>query len=184
MRSTRLRLLVAFFMLLLPLIYVGIIGMAAYGVFWHASSNVDMFSGTQGRGVVMVFLVYLTPMIIGGILVVFMFKPLFSRSPHSERWRSLTRDDQPLLFAFVERICDAVGAFFLVLIRFGLLAAVAFSFFNTLYQMSPLVPDPSLWYTGTSLIVLLVAFAIAAYAFWISRAGRPLFQDAFMEKAK
>ncbi|MBT4865686.1 MAG: M48 family metalloprotease, partial [Planctomycetaceae bacterium] len=88
----------------------GIIGLAAYGVYWHAASNVDMFSGTQGRGVVMVFLVYLTPMIIGGILVVFMFKPLFSRSPHSERWRSLTRDDQPLLFAFVERICDAVGA--------------------------------------------------------------------------
>ncbi|MBT6155735.1 MAG: hypothetical protein HOH82_13845, partial [Planctomycetaceae bacterium] len=103
-------LLVAFFMLLLPLLYVGIIGLAAYGVYWHAASNVDMFSGTQGRGVVMVFLVYLTPMIIGGILVVFMFKPLFSRSPHSERWRSLTRDDQPLLFAFVERICDAVGA--------------------------------------------------------------------------
>ena len=97
-------------MLLLPLIYVGIIGLAAYGVYWHASSNVDMFSGTQGRGVFMVFLVYLTPMIIGAILVVFMFKPLFSRSPHSERWRSLTRDDQPLLFAFVERICDAVGA--------------------------------------------------------------------------
>ena len=56
------------------------------------------------------FLLYVAPMIIGGILVLFMFKPLLSRPAQRRKSRALSRDKEPLLFAFVDRLCDAVHA--------------------------------------------------------------------------
>lgn len=103
-------LLVTEVMVLLPLLYIGIIGLVAYGVYYHAINHVGMLESGRGRGKIMVFLAYLAPMIVGGILVLFMFKPLFSRPAKGRKLRSLSRDKEPLLFAFVDRICVAVGS--------------------------------------------------------------------------
>jgi tetratricopeptide (TPR) repeat protein len=54
--------------------------------------------------------VYLAPIVAGGILVLFMVKPLFARPSVDTRIRSLTPQSDPLLFAFVARVCEAVGA--------------------------------------------------------------------------
>jgi hypothetical protein len=64
----------------------------------------------HGRGRLMMVLVYIAPMIVGGIAVLFMIKPLFARPANVVRSRSLTRQGEPLLFAFVDRLCGAVGA--------------------------------------------------------------------------
>jgi Zn-dependent protease with chaperone function len=98
-------------MVLLPAIYVGLILLAIFGVYWHAVYDVGMLSAEiRGRGYILVLAAYVAPMIVGAILVMFMIKPLFARPASEGRRRSLTRDGEPLLFAFVDRICQAVHA--------------------------------------------------------------------------
>ena len=101
--------LVATAMLVLPLIYIAIVALVAYGVFWHATQNISIFTG-PGGGARGKFLAYVTPLVVGIILLVFMVKPLFARRVRSHPPLSLSREEEPLLFAFVERLCQIVGA--------------------------------------------------------------------------
>ena len=97
-------------MLLLPLVYIGIIAGVCYGVYFHAVHNTGMLTAVRGRGAVLMFLLYASPLLVGPIGIAFMIKPLFSRGSRSQRERWLNRDSEPLLFAFIDRICDAVHA--------------------------------------------------------------------------
>lgn len=111
-------LLVSFFMIMLPLIYVALIGFVGWGVWYHAVNHTGIMSAAAGigtgrnagRAAAMAFLIYVTPIISGTALVLFMFKPLFSRPATDSGRRTLKPDDEPLLFEFVERICRAVGS--------------------------------------------------------------------------
>jgi Zn-dependent protease with chaperone function len=103
-------LLVAVVMVLLPMIYIALIGLVCYAVYYHTVNHLGILGAARGRGALFMFLVYLSPLVIGAILILFMTKPLFARSADSRRQRSLTRDGEPLLFAFVDRLCEAVGA--------------------------------------------------------------------------
>ena len=111
-------LLVLTVMVLLPLVYLSLIGLAGYAVYWHAVSNTGLLTSDMGetsgrnaaRAKMFAVLLYVAPMIIGGILVLFMFKPLLSRPAQRRQPRALSRDKEPLLFAFVDRLCDAVHA--------------------------------------------------------------------------
>ncbi len=60
-----------------------------------------------------------------------------------------------------------------VLMRFGLLAMVGMGFLQVNALATPV--SFSSWYAGPSLLLPLVAMALAAFAFHISLAGRPLF---------
>jgi Zn-dependent protease with chaperone function len=53
-------------------------------------------------------LIYFVPT-IGAIIALFMIKPLFARRLMMGRRRSLTRQGEPVLFALVDRVCEAVG---------------------------------------------------------------------------
>jgi Zn-dependent protease with chaperone function len=55
-------------------------------------------------------LVYAAPIVVGSIVVLFMLKPFFAPPRLAGRRRSFRRDSEPLLFAFVDRVCEAVGA--------------------------------------------------------------------------
>jgi Zn-dependent protease with chaperone function len=104
-------LLVSLVMILLPLIYVAVIGLACYGVYYHATHHTAIVGAAGGgRGSFMALLVYVAPMVIGAIMIVFMIKPLFARPARDRRTRSMTRDGEPLLFAFVDRLCEIVRA--------------------------------------------------------------------------
>ncbi len=98
---------VACTMILLPLMYVGFVGLVGYGVYYHASHHVHILHGTGFR---VRLLAYFGPLIIGVILFVFLIKPLFSRPARRERRISLVRDNEPLLFDFVEALCRSLGA--------------------------------------------------------------------------
>ncbi|MCH9653579.1 MAG: M48 family metalloprotease [Planctomycetes bacterium] len=110
--------LVSIVMILLPLIYLGIIGLVMWSIYFHAVHSLSLFdvanssssTRNRGRGMVAMALVYLAPIVVGVILVIFMLKPLFSRPSQSSSWRSLKREKEPLLFTFVDRVCEAVGA--------------------------------------------------------------------------
>jgi len=100
--------LVAFAMLLLPLIYLGLITGVVYLLYYHATENIELLQRlTSGR--VAIF-VYLAPMVVGSLLVLFMIKPLFVRRARYIRPSKIERQDEPLLFAFVEKLCNRVCA--------------------------------------------------------------------------
>ena len=103
-------LLVAAVMVILPLVYVGLIGLVAYGVYWHMVNNVGIVGAVRGRGAAFTLLIYVAPLIVGVILILFMIKPLFAPPPRRGRTRSLTMDSDPLLFKFVARVCETVRA--------------------------------------------------------------------------
>src|SRR5262245_25647321 len=93
--------LVAIGMVVLPIIYVGLIGLAAWGVWYHATHHTGLVvgggrrsrGGSQGS-----LLLYLTPIAVGVILIVFMVKPLLARRPKAAEPRRLDPGNQPLLF--------------------------------------------------------------------------------------
>jgi formylglycine-generating enzyme required for sulfatase activity len=104
-------LLVAVLMIVLPLVYLAIIGLVGYAIYWHAIHDAGVLAiPGNGKVKLLAFTFYLAPFVGGGILILFMFKPLFSRVRRSDKRRSLDRNAEPLLFAFVDRICAAVGA--------------------------------------------------------------------------
>jgi len=65
----------------------------------------------------------------------------------------------------------------LVLLRFGLLAMIAVELAWSFLSSSALTVDPSRWYFGQSLVVLLLVAALAAWGFRTALAGRPLLKD-------
>lgn len=105
-------LLVTIVMVLIPMIYIGIIIATAMVVYWHAVNNVEILQarGVRGKGYLIVLAVYAAPIVVGAIMVLFMTKPLFAPRAKEGRRRSLTRDGEPLLFDFVDRICETVGS--------------------------------------------------------------------------
>ncbi len=103
--------LVALLMVLLPLIYLGIVGSVSWLWWWYAVHGLDLFGSVQGRNASKgMLLLYVGPLVIGGILVLFMFKPIFARAPKGARPLSVDERRDPFLFAFVRRLCTAVGA--------------------------------------------------------------------------
>lgn len=106
---------VAAVLVLLPLLYLGLTALVAYGVYWHFANGqwlFDLLGGRQvrGKGMILVIGAWLAPGIIGGILVLFMFKPLLRwRRPYGKR-PTLSREDEPLLYEYVDNLCDALGA--------------------------------------------------------------------------
>jgi Zn-dependent protease with chaperone function len=105
--------LAAMMMALLPLIYLGLVGLVCYGIYYHAFNHfgiLAIFGPKRWQLVSLTFLVYVTPLVVGGILILFMLKPFFARPAKQMRTRKLKRAEEPLLFAFVAQVCDAVGA--------------------------------------------------------------------------
>ncbi len=104
-------LLVAVLMVILPLLYIALIGSVCYLIYFHAAHDTGLLEAGRGRGRAFGMLVlYAGPLLAGGILVLFMIKPLFARPAVQRRTRSLTRKSDPLLFAFVDRVCAAIRA--------------------------------------------------------------------------
>jgi len=68
------------------------------------------------------------------------------------------------------------AVFALILLRFGLTAAIAASVCLAMLEACPAAPEFSVWYAGLALIPPAVVALIAVYGFRIARAGRPLIQ--------
>jgi Zn-dependent protease with chaperone function len=101
-------LIVAAVMVVLPIIYLGIVALACYAMYWHATRNAAVFHNVRNARAA--FLMYFGPLVVLGVLVFFLFKPLFARPERPAKRRSLSPDREPLLFAFVDAVCSAVGA--------------------------------------------------------------------------
>lgn len=93
---------------LLPVIYLGLIGGGAWLVWWWAteggSAAVRGTGSTYGKA-----FLYIAPLVVGGTLVLFLVKPMIARRATRSDPVRLPQSEQRLV-AFVHRICDAVGA--------------------------------------------------------------------------
>ncbi|HEV7300842.1 MAG TPA: M48 family metalloprotease [Tepidisphaeraceae bacterium] len=102
--------LVAGVMVLLPLVYLAMIAAAVAGVVWYATHAGAMFQGVRGRAIILIAIAYVAPIIAGAVLVVFMTLPLLWRSSkNGPRPYWVDRREQPLLYAYVDRLCDAMN---------------------------------------------------------------------------
>lgn len=107
----RVSILVSFVtMLLMPLVYLCIIAATCYVVYYHTMHHGAIVTSVRGRGAIIALAIYLAPIVAGVIVILFMFKPLFARPVRDERTRSLKRESEPVLFAFVDKICETVRA--------------------------------------------------------------------------
>lgn len=105
-------LIVAGAMVILPLIYIALIVVVGTAVYYHATNNYTVFD-RAGRGAGNAkgaALVYIGPLVVGVLVVVFMIKPIFARPSRASRPQSLDPTKEPLLFAFVDGVCLTVGA--------------------------------------------------------------------------
>ena len=103
-------LVVALTMITLPLIYLAMIAAAAWGVYYWGAHFTFLLASGGGRLWILKLLAYLTPLFAGAVLVFFMIKPLFARrAPHAQPL-ALNPGAEPLLFAFVTKLCQTVGA--------------------------------------------------------------------------
>jgi len=106
--------IVAVAMILLPLIYLALVAAAGYGVYYYGAhiSGPLMSTRMGSSGRVFLFKIFLAvaPLIIGVIMVFFLVKPLFAgRAPRAQPY-ALNPGAEPLLYAFIEKICWLVGA--------------------------------------------------------------------------
>lgn len=99
-------------MILLPLIYLAMVGALGWGLVYHFTHTGGLLgpSTHRGTGDGWAGIFFFTFPVVGTLLLLFMLKPLFSRPYQVSPPRSLTRKQEPLLFMFVEGLCDAVGA--------------------------------------------------------------------------
>ena len=95
-------------MLLLAAIYfvIAVIGIP-FSVWWVMHPPAVPPGQKIGLGAI---LVWLLPAMIGILVPLFLLKPLFAPDSSQSKPRRLKRDAEPLLFDYVERVCDAVGA--------------------------------------------------------------------------
>lgn len=101
---------VALAMVLLPLVYIALIVAMGWLVWWHLVNDTGIMENVHGRAIVLALLAYIGPAVAGGIFILFLIKPLFSRGPKAAPTYKLSEAEEPLLFDFVKKICGVVGA--------------------------------------------------------------------------
>jgi Zn-dependent protease with chaperone function len=101
---------VAGLMVLLPVVYFGIIAGTCWLTWYHMTHSGAMFRGVGGRVVILLGVVYIALIIAGALLVLAMVLPLFWRSRRGPRPYWVDRREQPLLYAYVDKLCDVMRA--------------------------------------------------------------------------
>jgi Zn-dependent protease with chaperone function len=100
--------LLAGLVVVLPILYLGVIAGVGYLLFLHATQNLATIA--RSHSVWAIIFAYGGPIIAGGILLFFLCKPLFARRSRYVPVRRLEFGEEPLLFALVTRVANALGA--------------------------------------------------------------------------
>lgn len=95
-------------MVLLPVVYIALIGLCAWAFLAYARFFIG-FILLQHTGPVAILIATL-PLFIGAVMLAFLIKPLFARPAQPDRPVRLDPREEPLLFAFVTRLCEALHA--------------------------------------------------------------------------
>lgn len=94
----------------LPLLYLALVGATVAGCVWWATAGGEWVDGlmprNRGTGYV---LARFGPIVIGALVTIALLKPFLSRRGPAARVRSLSREDEPRLFAHLDHLADLVG---------------------------------------------------------------------------
>lgn len=103
---------VAFAMILLPLIYFSIVGFFGYCVYYYATRyhTILGWKGFGAWGQIIKLMMYFGPLFFGAALTFFLVKPIFNRRSDDTRHYSLNFADAPQLFALIGWICRSLNA--------------------------------------------------------------------------
>lgn len=99
---------VAFAMVLLPLLYVGLIAGLAWGLWaYYRHALGPLLQEFQGSlAIILCFL----PLFAGAVVLICLIKPLFARPVRGNKPVKLDPRQEPLLFELVARLCQALHA--------------------------------------------------------------------------
>lgn len=100
---------VALVMIALPVVYFTFVGSIAYSLYWYFAQAQFWILPGANAGVPR-FLLGSSIGVIGSVVIFFLLKPVFARPVNVIRTRSITPQSDPMMFAFVSRVCDVVGA--------------------------------------------------------------------------
>ncbi len=100
--------MVALAMVTLPLIYAALIGAIGWGLYAHITINHTVF--TSGYNVKGAVLVYVAPIVIGVLVLLFLIKPFFARRVHTGNPHRIDRRREPALYDFVAKLARVIGA--------------------------------------------------------------------------
>jgi Zn-dependent protease with chaperone function len=90
------------------LVYLALLAAVGYAAYWLATHPPPI---PKGRGAVLVLVAYVGGIAALGLLLVFLAKGLFKgRRADRGTYVRLAREDQPELFAFIDKVCAAAAA--------------------------------------------------------------------------
>ncbi len=128
--------LVAIVMVLLVVLYFGFIaglGWLLIKMLTGSLFSVDLGRGkNSGRAAIFI---YVVPPFCVAVLLFIMIKPIFARSGKRYKETLITREQEPRLYALIEKICHAVGAPFPSEIVLDMSANAAASYTNGFWGM-------------------------------------------------
>lgn len=104
---------VAGFSCVLVLTYFGLTAALGYAVYWHAVHDTSwlMFpAGSPSRASALAAMGYVLLLLFGTIMFLFMLKPLFARPGRASLGRRLDLSDEPIVYSFVAKLAEVVGA--------------------------------------------------------------------------
>ena len=94
----------------LPLLYLALVGATIAGSIWWVTAGGELVDAllTKSRGTSYALLRF-GPTVIGALVAVALLKPFLSRRGQAAQVRSLSRGDEPLLFAHLDHVAGLVG---------------------------------------------------------------------------
>jgi Zn-dependent protease with chaperone function len=101
-------LVVAVFMVLLPVAYLAFVATIAYGTYWYGAHAGAMFTDFTGGLHVLIFkaIIYFGPLLAGSVAVFFMFKPILAGRRKRAEPIELNPALHPRLYQFIAHLSD------------------------------------------------------------------------------
>ena len=99
---------VALTLVVLQAVYVAMVGLAAWATYRYLLVMPAVLVALRVNFITI--LVVVAPLVAGVIVTFFLLKPLLSRPAKQEELLILRREEEPELFAFIDRLCAVVGS--------------------------------------------------------------------------
>lgn len=103
----------AAFMVLVPIFYLAVLGLVGWATYWHFSSNTHfLHENGEVRVSFIRLLAYITPGLIGVVLILMLLQPvsMLFRKRQDDDPVEIYPSEEPRLFAFVNAVCETMGA--------------------------------------------------------------------------
>jgi Zn-dependent protease with chaperone function len=107
-------------MLVLPVIYLAFVAGIGWLTYWHATHDYVWMNVPGSRAKVVTMVAYVALIALGVLWVLSLIKPLFLRAGGGEAGGGVSISQEPLLYAFADRLADVVGSPRPEVIRLGL----------------------------------------------------------------